>query len=213
MDATRSDEVPRSGAKVDRANATAVMDPNAKIIDAAIAEKRTLPGALLPVLHAIQDALGFIPPDAVPRIAGALNLSQADVHGVISFYHDFRSAPPGRHVLKLCRAEACQSMGSEALEVRLKRRLGIDWGGTTPDGALTIEPVYCLGNCALSPAVMLDGKLRGRITSDALDRIVDACRGERGRAPWSPRVTDASATDTRATDPRALAEPRDPEDR
>jgi formate dehydrogenase subunit gamma len=184
------------------------MDPNAKIIDDAIAQKRTLPGALLPVLHAIQDALGFIPPDAVPRIAHALNLSQADVHGVISFYHDFRSARPGRHVLKLCRAEACQSMGSEALEARLKRRLGIDWGGTTPDGALTIEPVYCLGNCALSPAIMLDGKLRGRITADALDRIVDACKRDRATARWS-----ASATDAPATDSGAAAEPRDAEDR
>ena len=213
MRAIRSDEAPRSSAKVDRANAVVVMDPNAKIIDAAIAEKRALPGALLPVLHAIQDALGFVPPDAVPRIASALNLSQADVHGVISFYHDFRSAPPGRHVLKLCRAEACQSMGSEALEARLKRRLGIEWGGTTPDGALTIEPVYCLGNCALSPALMLDGKLRGRITSEALDGIVDACRRDRARAPWSPRVVDDGAVDTSATDPRAASEPRDAEDR
>jgi formate dehydrogenase subunit gamma len=157
------------------------MDQNAKIIDAAIAEKRALPGALLPVLHAIQDALGFVPPEAVPRIAIALNLSQADVHGVISFYHDFRSQPPGRHVLKLCRAEACQAMGCEALESRLKRRLGVDWGGTTPDGALTIEAVYCLGNCALSPALMLDGKLRGRLTLEALDRILDDCkRGAEG---------------------------------
>lgn len=159
------------------------MDSSAKIVDEAIAEKRTLPGALLPVLHAIQDALGFIPPDAVPRVAHALNLSQAEVHGVISFYHDFRSSPPGRHVLKLCRAEACQAMGSEALAARLTRRLGIAWKETTPDGALTIEPVYCLGNCALSPALMLDGTLRGRVTADVLDGIVDACRrdvGERG---------------------------------
>jgi formate dehydrogenase subunit gamma len=151
------------------------MDPNA-IIDEAIAEKRMLPGALLPVLHAIQDALGFIPPGAVPRVAQALNLSQADVHGVITFYHDFRSSPPGRHVLKLCRAEACQSMGSEALESHLKRRLGIDWKETSRDGALTIEPVYCLGNCALSPAIMLDGKLRGRVTAEVLDGVIDACR-------------------------------------
>ncbi len=155
------------------------MDGSARIIEDAIARNRTLPGALLPVLHAIQDALGFIPPDAVPRVAHALNLSQAEVHGVITFYHDFRSSPPGRHVLKLCRAEACQAMGSEALAARLTQRLGIDWRQTSPDGALTIEPVYCLGNCALSPAVMLDGKLRGRVTADVLDGIVDACRGER----------------------------------
>ena len=156
------------------------MDPAAQIIDDAIAANRTLPGALLPVLHAIQDALGFVPPDAVPRIAHALNLSQAEVHGVITFYHDFRTSPPGRHVLKLCRAEACQAMGSETLASRLTRKLGIDWKETSRDGAVTIEPVYCLGNCALSPALMLDGKLRGRITAEALDAIVDACRHEPG---------------------------------
>src|ERR1700759_2740243 len=118
------------------------MDSSAAIIDLAIAENRALPGALLPVLHAIQDGLGFVPPDAVPRIAHALNLSQAEVHGVITFYHDFRSSPPGRHVLKLCRAEACQAMGSDALAARLTQRLGIAWKETSPDGALTIEPVY-----------------------------------------------------------------------
>jgi len=152
------------------------MDPSAQIIDDAIAAHRTLPGALLPVLHAIQDALGFVPPDAVPRIAHALNLSQAEVHGVITFYHDFRTSPPGRHVLKLCRAEACQAMGSEALAAHLTRRLGVEFKQTSRDGALTIEPVYCLGNCALSPALMIDGKLRGRITAEALDAIVDTCR-------------------------------------
>ena len=149
---------------------------SAHIVDEAIAATRELPGALLPLLHAIQDALGFVPPDAVPRIAHALNLSQAEVHGVISFYHDFRSAPPGRHVLKLCRAEACQSMGSEALASQLTRKLGVDFKHTTPDGALTIEPVYCLGNCALSPALMLDGKLRGRVTAEMIDQIIASCR-------------------------------------
>jgi formate dehydrogenase subunit gamma len=149
---------------------------SAPIIDDAIAANRALPGALLPVLHAIHDALGFIPPAAVPRIAQALNLSQAEVHGVLTFYHDFRSSPPGRHVVKLCRAEACQAMGAEALAARLTERLGIAWEETTPDGALTIEPVYCLGNCALSPALLFDGKLRGRITAEGLDGIVDACR-------------------------------------
>ena len=162
--------------------AVVAMDTSAKIIDEAIAANRTLPGALLPVLHAIQDALGFVPRDAVPRIAHALNLSQAEVHGVITFYHDFRSAPPGRHVLKLCRAEACQAMGSEALAERLTRRLGVGWRDTTPDGALTIEPVYCLGNCALSPAAMLDGKLRGRITAESLDAIIADCRRDAERA-------------------------------
>jgi formate dehydrogenase subunit gamma len=154
------------------------MDASDQIIDAAIAENRALPGALLPVLHAIQDALGFVPPGAVPRIAHALNLSQAEVHGVISFYHDFRSAPPGRHVLKLCRAEACQAMGSDALAAHLTRRLGVEWKQTSHDGAVTIEPVYCLGNCALSPAIMIDGVLRGRITAEALDRVIEACRAD-----------------------------------
>src|SRR5215475_13212141 len=163
------------------------MDASIKIIDDAIAQKRAMPGALLPLLHAIQDALGFVPPESVPRIALALNLSQAEVHGVITFYHDFRTSPPGRHVLKLCRAEACQAMGSEALASRLTRKLGIDWKETSRDGAVTIEPVYCLGNCALSPALMIDGKLRGRITAEALDAIVDACRREpEDRGPTGP---------------------------
>jgi formate dehydrogenase subunit gamma len=156
------------------------MPDNFTTIDEAIAANRALPGALLPVLHAIQDALGFIPSEAVGRVAHALNLSQAEVHGVISFYHDFRSSPPGRHVLKLCRAEACQSMGSEALESRLKRRLGVEWGETSRDGALTIEPVYCLGNCALSPAILLDGKLRGRVTGEMLDEVIERCRRDGG---------------------------------
>jgi formate dehydrogenase subunit gamma len=147
-------------------------DASDPIIDAAIAEHRELPGALLPVLHAIQDALGFVPPDAVPRIAQALNLSQAEVHGVISFYHDFRSSPPGRHVLKLCRAEACQAMGAEALATHLTRRLGVAWRETSRDGALTIEPVYGLGNCALSPAVMIDGELYGRVTPARFDKLI-----------------------------------------
>ncbi|HET9620170.1 MAG TPA: formate dehydrogenase subunit gamma [Kofleriaceae bacterium] len=151
---------------------------DASAIDELIAETRTMAGALLPVLHAIQDALGFVPPASVPRIAHALNLSQAEVHGVISFYHDFRTSPPGRHVLKLCRAEACQAMGSEALAAHLTAALGVDFKHTSPDGALTIEPVYCLGNCALSPALLLDGKLRGRVTAEMLDGIIAACRSE-----------------------------------
>jgi formate dehydrogenase subunit gamma len=138
----------------------------------AIAENRHLPGALLPILHAIQDRLGFIPPEAARRVADGLNLSHADVQGVISFYHDFRAAPPGRHVIKLCRAEACQSMGAHGLEARLKSRLGIDFGQTTSDGAITLEPVYCLGNCALSPALMIDNQLKGRVTSERLDGLL-----------------------------------------
>ena len=148
------------------------------VVDQAIVENRHLPGALLPILHAIQDRLGFIPPDAVGHIAESLNLSHADVHGVISFYHDFRSAPPGRHVVKLCRAEACQAMGSDALEARLKARLGIDFRQTTPDGAITLEPVYCLGNCACSPALMIDGQLKGRVTPERLEGLLASLEGK-----------------------------------
>ncbi len=143
-------------------------------VQEAVARCRDLPGALLPMLHAIQDDLGYVPPEAVPTIAKALALSRAEVHGVISFYHHFRSAPPGRHVIQVCRAEACQSMGAERLVARLRERLGIDFHGTTPDGAVSLEAVYCLGNCACAPAVMVDGALRGRVTEAVLDEIVAA---------------------------------------
>jgi formate dehydrogenase subunit gamma len=131
------------------------------------------------MLHAIQDDLGFVPEAAVPSIAKALNLSRAEVHGVITFYHHFRSHAPGRHVIQVCRAEACQSMGAEALLARLRDRLGIDLHGTTDDGAITLEPVYCLGNCACAPAVMVDGELRGRVTDDVMNEIIESSRGAR----------------------------------
>lgn len=121
-----------------------------------------LEGPLLPILHAIQEAFGYVPETAVPQIAKALTLSKAEVHGVISFYHDFRSAPAGRHVLKLCRAEACQTMGADAVADRIKKALGIDWHETTADGRVTLEPVFCLGLCACGPAAMVDGRLVGR---------------------------------------------------
>lgn len=124
---------------------------------------RGLEGPLLPILHAIQAAFGFVPDTAVPQIAAALTLSKAEVHGVISFYHDFRSAPAGRHVLKLCRAEACQTMGADAVAGRIKAALGIGWHETTPDGRVTLEPVFCLGLCACGPAAMVDGRLVGRV--------------------------------------------------
>ncbi len=133
-------------------------DRIAEILDA----HRGLEGPLLPILHAIQAAFGFVPDAAVPQIAAALTLSKAEVHGVISFYHDFRSAPAGRHVLKLCRAEACQTMGADAVAGRIKAALGIDWHETTPDGRVTLEPVFCLGLCACGPAAMVDGRLVGR---------------------------------------------------
>lgn len=146
--------------------------PGSDAVERAIAENRALPGALLPILHAIQDRLGFIPPAAVAPVAAALNLSHAEVHGVITFYHDFRTSPPGRHVLKVCRAEACQSMGGEALAARLRERLGVDFHHTTADGAISLEPVYCLGNCAVPPSVMVDGRVHGRLTPERLDRLV-----------------------------------------
>jgi formate dehydrogenase subunit gamma len=123
---------------------------------------RGLEGPLLPILHAIQEEFGFVPDGAIPQIAAALTLSKAEVHGVISFYHDFRSAPAGRHVLKLCRAEACQAVGADAVAGRIKAALGIDWHETTPDGRVTLEPVFCLGLCACGPAAMVDGRLVGR---------------------------------------------------
>jgi formate dehydrogenase subunit gamma len=142
----------------------------------ACARLGSLPGALLPVLHAIQNRLGFVPKEAVPVIARELNLSRAEVHGVISFYHYFRSAKPGRHVLHLCRAEACQAVGAVALEAHAKRSLGVDFHGTTADGAVTLEPVYCLGNCALGPSVLLDGRLQGRVSSARLDALIAEAR-------------------------------------
>ena len=137
-----------------------------------IAEKRDMPGALLPILHGLQEAFGCVDDRAVPLIAGALNLSRAEVHGVITFYHDFRRQPPGRHVLKLCRAESCQAMGCEDLAAQLSKHLGIAFGETTADGKVTLEAVYCLGNCALSPAAMLDGKLHGRLSAATLKALL-----------------------------------------
>ena len=140
---------------------------------ARIQELERLPGAMLPILHALQDEFGYVDKAAVPLIASALNLSHAEVHGVISFYHDFRHDAPGRHVLKMCRAEACQSMGCEKMIGHVENRLGIKLGQTTEDRSFTVEAVYCLGNCALSPAVMLDGKLYGRVSSDVADFLID----------------------------------------
>lgn len=130
------------------------------------------PGPLMLVLHAVQDALGYVPADAIPLIAFELNLSRAEVHGVVSFYHGFLKQKPGRHVLHLCRAEACQSVGAAALEAHAKKSLGVEFHGTTADGAVTLEPVYCLGNCALGPSLMVDDKLCGRVTAARFDQLV-----------------------------------------
>jgi formate dehydrogenase subunit gamma len=141
-----------------------------------IRELEHLPGALLPVLHALQEEFGYVDKAAIPLVAEALNLSHAEVHGVISFYHDFREVPPGRHVLRICRAEACQSMGCEALVRHVENRLGVQIGETSADGSFTVEAVYCLGNCALSPAAMLDGKPYGRVSPQAADFLIDSAR-------------------------------------
>jgi formate dehydrogenase subunit gamma len=133
---------------------------------------KNLPGALLPILHAVQQALHFVPKDAVPLIARELNLSVAEVHGVISFYHYFRQERPGRHVVHLCRAEACQALGAVQLEAHAKSTLGIDFHGTTADGAITLEPVYCLGNCALGPSLMIDERLQGRVSTQRFDALM-----------------------------------------
>lgn len=144
-----------------------------------ITGKSGLQGAMLPILHELQDAFGYVDTRAVPLIAEALNVSKAEVHGVISFYHDFRSAPAGRHVLKLCRAESCQSMGCEALVAHLAAIHHLAPGDTSRDGGLSVETVYCLGNCALSPAALLDGELIGRLDASELDMIVLNATGGR----------------------------------
>jgi formate dehydrogenase subunit gamma len=131
-----------------------------------------VPGPLLPILHALQDHFGCVPEAAKPLIAHALNLSRAEVHGVVTFYHDYRAEPAGRHVLKLCRAEACQSVGGAALHHGVLAKLGLEWGGTTPDGRLTVEAVYCLGLCATAPAALLDGEPVGRLDAARLDGVV-----------------------------------------
>ena len=140
-------------------------------IERVVRRLAAVPGALLPVLHAVQDELGYIPAAGVPLIADGLNLSRAEIHGVISFYHYFRDTPPGRHTVHLCRAEACQSMHARALEAHAKSRLGIEFHETTADRTFTLEPVYCLGNCALSPAMMIDGEIYGRVTPERFDTV------------------------------------------
>jgi formate dehydrogenase subunit gamma len=139
---------------------------------AIIAQEQSREGPLLPILHALNDVFGCVPEPAVPMVAEALNLSRAEVHGVVTFYHDFRDAPPGRHELKLCRAEACQAAGGEALVDRACAKLGIAVGATTPDQRLTLSPVYCLGLCALAPAAMLDGRVVGRLNLQRIDALL-----------------------------------------
>ena len=128
-----------------------------------------LDGAALPILHVLNDTFGYIPAEAIPMIAQATNWSRAEIHGVVSFYHDFRREPAGRHIIKLCRAEACQSVGAVELAEHAKHRLGIDWHETTPDGAVTLEPVFCLGFCACGPSALIDGEPASRLDLASLD--------------------------------------------
>ena len=143
-----------------------------EIMQGILASHRDLEGPLLPILHAVQAEFGFIPNDVVQTIADDQNITRAEVHGVITFYHDFRDAPAGKHVVKICRAEACQAVGGTALSDRAFEKLGVGWHGTTANGNVTLEPVYCLGLCACGPAAMVDGKVVGRVDAEKLDKLL-----------------------------------------
>jgi formate dehydrogenase subunit gamma len=162
-----------SGADDDRskhmpASQTTPPDRDVFQIEAILARHKGREGPLLPMLQALQETYGHVPAEAHAPICAALNITRAELHGVISFYHDFRDAPAGRHVLKICRSEACKSVGADALSERVLNMLGVGWGETTPDGRVTVEPVYCLGLCACGPAAMVDGAVRGRVGAEAL---------------------------------------------
>jgi formate dehydrogenase subunit gamma len=146
-------------------------------VQAALEGNRDVPGALLPVLHSVQAALGCIPSATIAAIAHGLNLSRAEVHGVVSFYHYFRTQPAGKHIVYLCRAEACQALGARALEAHAKKSLGIDFHETTADGSITLEPVYCLGNCGCGPSLLVDAdELHARVTPETFDALIAAAR-------------------------------------
>ncbi|NGN98440.1 formate dehydrogenase subunit gamma [Grimontia sp. S25] len=157
-----------------QAQGSALTEQERVVVAEAVNSLKAKPGALLPVLHHIQHQLGFVPPASVPMIAHGLNLSNADVHGVISFYHEFRNHPPGGHVIQICRAESCQSMGSRALEKHAASRLGIGFHETTKDNNFTLEPVYCLGNCMYSPCVRVGDDIHGEMNDEAFDNLVDS---------------------------------------
>ena len=152
-------------------------DPEA--VEAIAARLKDRPGALMLILHEVQDRFGYVARDSVPIIARALNLSRAEVHGVVTFYHDFRHQPPGRDVIRLCRAESCQAMGAVALADHVRGRLGVQFGETTSDGAFTLEAVYCLGNCGCSPAMVLNDELYGRVSPARFDELLAECKERR----------------------------------
>lgn len=146
---------------------------------AKIAEQRkSLPGALLPILHQVQATLGFVPKAAVPIIAQELNLSRAEVHGVLSFYHHFRTERPAKYCISLCRAEACQALHARELEQHVKQHLNIDFHRITEDHRFSLEPVYCLGNCACGPSLMINGQVHGRVTPQSFDNLLKSLAGE-----------------------------------
>jgi len=146
-------------------------------LDEIVAEHSGQIGALMPILHALQDRLGYVPEAAIPILATKLNLSRAEVHGVVHFYHDFRSEPPGKHTIQVCRAEACQAMGSVVLEEHIKHTLGIDYGQTSADGRFTLLPVYCLGNCACTPSVRIDEQIHARVTPKRFEQLLQSLLG------------------------------------
>jgi formate dehydrogenase subunit gamma len=151
----------------------ATLDPTTRDTVLRIVDRlKDTAGALLPILHGIQAELGHVPAESVPVVAERLNLSRAEVHGVISFYHYFRTTPPGRHTVHVCRAESCQAMGANQLVEHAKAKLGVDLHQTTADGQFTLEPIYCLGNCALSPAMMVDGEIHGRVTPQRFEEVI-----------------------------------------
>ena len=149
-----------------------------EIVDTAVSEHQGKLGALMPVLHSIQEKLGFIPTESVPMIGRQMNLSRAEIQGVIGFYHDFKTEPGGEHTIHLCRAEACQAMGAKDLEIHVKQRLGIDYGETTSDGLFSLEPVYCLGNCACSPSVRINDDIHARVSASKFDLLVETLESE-----------------------------------
>jgi formate dehydrogenase subunit gamma len=163
---------------MEKAVNNSVLSPeDLKIVHHCIADYQGMPGALLPLLHAIQDNIGYVPELAFPLISKALSLSVAEVHGVVTFYHHFRTQKPGRHILQICRAESCQAMGSDAIEAYIKKKLDLDFHETTPDGEITLEPIYCLGNCACSPSVMIDEEVYGRVDSQKIDQLIASLKG------------------------------------
>lgn len=150
----------------------------AETVEAVVQQHAGQVGPLMLVLHGVQERMGYVPSEAIPLIAKSLSLSRAEVHGVMHFYHDFRTEPAGDHIVQVCRAEACQAMGARTLEAHVKAQLGIDYGQTSADGRYTLEPVYCLGNCACAPTVRIDEDIHARVTPEKFDRLIDATQAQ-----------------------------------